>query len=223
MASEAVLEASLFPQPPWQLVKDALQRNLVISERLCLLTQDNLESMKRGKSPLVTLGPYAGEIAEADHILPIAKFPQFAKQFSNLELMPKSLNRTKGDEVGQRQIDHLGGSGDPAQIKDGWPEGIAALAQCPKAFMKVSALVEQVQCAESEAPRDVAYYLPVLDHLWKEFGEDRLIYGSNCPVSDRGAPYAVVYELVREDFAGKGKTALEKYFWKNALAAYGVV
>ncbi len=119
-------------------------------------------------------------------------------------------------------INHLGGSGDPAQIKDGWREGIVALAQCPKVFMKVSALVEQVQGAEGEAPRELNYYLPVLDHLWKQFGEDRLIYGSNWPVSDRGAPYAVVYELVREYFAGKGKDALEKYFWKNATVAYGV-
>jgi hypothetical protein len=27
---------------------------------------------------------------------------------------------------------------------------------------------------------------------------------------------------VREFFAGKGEVAMEKYFWKNALVAYGV-
>jgi hypothetical protein len=107
MAPEAVLEASLVPQLHRELVKNALIRNLVISERLGLLTPENLESMKRGKSPSVTLGPYAGEIAEVDHILPVAKFPQFAKQFWNLELMPKTLNRMKGDKVGQRQLDLL--------------------------------------------------------------------------------------------------------------------
>ncbi len=119
-------------------------------------------------------------------------------------------------------INHLGGSGDPANLKVGWKEGISALAQRPNVFMKVSALVEQVPGAEGAAPRELAYYLPVLDHLWKEFGEDRLIYGSNWPVSDRGAPYEVVFGLVREFFAGKGEVAMEKYFWKNALVAYGV-
>ncbi len=107
MAPEAILEVSLVPQPHRELVKNALLRNLVISERLGLLTPENLEAMKRGKSPSVTLGPYAGEVAEVDHILPIAKFPEHAKQFWNLELMPKTLNRMKGDKVGQRQLDLL--------------------------------------------------------------------------------------------------------------------
>jgi predicted TIM-barrel fold metal-dependent hydrolase len=120
-------------------------------------------------------------------------------------------------------VNHLGGSGDPANLKAGWDKSVAILArQCPNVFMKVSALVEQVPGAEGAAPREVAYYLPVLDHLWTEFGEDRLIYGSNWPVSDRGAPYEVVFALVREFFAGKGEVAMGKYFWKNALVAYGV-
>jgi L-fuconolactonase len=121
-------------------------------------------------------------------------------------------------------INHLGGSGDPAARKPGWDKAVAILArQCPNVFMKVSALVEQVPGPEGAAPRELAYYLPVLDHLWKEFGEDRLIYGSNWPVSDRGAPYEVVFGLVREYFAGKGEGAMEKYFWKNARVAYGLI
>jgi hypothetical protein len=112
MAPEAVLEASLVPQPHRELVKIALLRNLVISERVGLFTPENLAAMKRGKSPVVTHGPYAGEIAEVDHILPVSKFPQFAKQFWNPELMPKSLNRMKGDKVGQRQLDLLRRVGD---------------------------------------------------------------------------------------------------------------
>ncbi len=119
-------------------------------------------------------------------------------------------------------INHLGGSGDPANLKPGWKDSVAALAQRPNVFMKVSALVEQVRGVEGQSPREVAYYLPVLDHLWQCFGENRLIYGSNWPVSDRGAPYEVVFSLVREHFSGKGTEALEKYFWRNACAAYGV-
>jgi len=118
-------------------------------------------------------------------------------------------------------INHLGGSGDPAKLKEGWKEGIRALASPPNVFMKVSALVEQVGGKEGGAPRELAYYRPVLDHLWASFGEDRLIYGSNWPVSDRGAPYDVVFRLVQEFFSSKGQGALEKYFWKNALVAYG--
>ncbi len=119
-------------------------------------------------------------------------------------------------------INHLGGAGDPAKLKQDWKDAVAELAQAPNVFMKVSGMVEQVRGAEGQSPRELDYYLPVLDHLWAEFGVDRLIYGSNWPVSDRGAPYEVVFNLVLEYFSAKGGEAVEKYFWKNACAAYGV-
>ena len=52
------------------------------------------------------------------------------------------------------------------------------------------------------------------------FGADRLIYGSNWPVSDRVAPYDQVFRIVHEYFTAKGKEAAEKYFWRNSQAAY---
>ena len=106
-APDAVVEVALVQQPRREMVKEALLRNLVIATRLGLLTPTNLEALRRGNSPVVTLGPYGGEIAEVDHILPVAKYPQFAKDFWNLELMPRMLNRRKGDTVGQRQMDLL--------------------------------------------------------------------------------------------------------------------
>lgn len=117
-------------------------------------------------------------------------------------------------------IDHLGGSGDPQNLRPMWKDNIRDIAKRPNVFMKVSALVEQMKLDAGKVPRDTAYYLPVLDHLWETFGEDRLIYGSNWPVSDKGAPYDVVFKIVAEYFGGKGPAAAEKYFWKNAQAAY---
>ena len=106
-SAESVVETALLPQANRDLIKASLLRNLVIAERLGLLSEANLDRMKRGLSPEVTLGPYAGEPAEVDHILPVAKFPQFSKEFWNLELMPRTLNRRKSDSVGQRQLDLL--------------------------------------------------------------------------------------------------------------------
>jgi L-fuconolactonase len=60
----------------------------------------------------------------------------------------------------------------------------------------------------------------MLDVLWEAFGEDRLIYGSNWPVSERFADYATVQCMVMEYFSAKGQEATEKYFWKNAKTAY---
>jgi predicted TIM-barrel fold metal-dependent hydrolase len=117
-------------------------------------------------------------------------------------------------------INHLGSSGDPKSLKPEWKENITTIAKQKNVWMKVSALVEQVKGADGNAPRDVGYYLPILDHLWESFGPDRLIYGSNWPVSDRAAPYDVVFGIVRDYFSTKGSEACEKYFWKNSLEAY---
>ncbi|GEP42662.1 amidohydrolase family protein [Brevifollis gellanilyticus] len=117
-------------------------------------------------------------------------------------------------------IDHLGASGDPKSLKPEWKDNIKEVAKPKNVWMKVSALVEQVKGAEGQAPRDVSYYLPILDHLWESFGPDRLVYGSNWPVSDRGAPYEVVFGLVRDYFSTKGSDACEKYFWKNSKDVY---
>lgn len=117
-------------------------------------------------------------------------------------------------------VNHLGGSGDPQNIQPEWRENIRALAKHNNVSMKVSALVEQVSGDEGQAPRQTSYYAPVLDHLWQCFGEDRLIYGSNWPVSDRGAAYDVVFGIVKEYFADKGQRASEKYFYKNSQAVY---
>ncbi len=67
---------------------------------------------------------------------------------------------------------------------------------------------------------DADYYRPKLDELWGIFGADRLIYGSNWPVSDKVGPFQVVFNVVREYFAAKGEDASEKYFWKNSKLAY---
>jgi predicted TIM-barrel fold metal-dependent hydrolase len=117
-------------------------------------------------------------------------------------------------------INHLGASGDPKALKPGWKENVRAIAAKKNVWMKVSALVEQLKVAEGQAPKDVGYYLPVLDHLWECFGPDRLVYGSDWPVSDRAAPYDVVFGLVRDYFSTKGTEACEKYFWKNSRDVY---
>ena len=71
-----------------------------------------------------------------------------------------------------------------------------------------------------DAPKEVEFYKPVLDSLWNVFGEDRLIFGSNWPVSVRAATYETIHKIVHTYFSMKGKVAAEKYFMKNALAAY---
>jgi len=116
-------------------------------------------------------------------------------------------------------INHIAGVRIDGKLPDSvWIEGMKMTAEHPNVYCKVSGLVESAQ--ESPAPDDVGYYTPTLDVLWEAFGEDRLIYGSNWPVSERFADYATVQRIVMEYFKTKGQEATEKYFWKNAKAAY---
>lgn len=111
---------------------------------------------------------------------------------------------------------------DGKSVPDAWLSGMRAAAKSKRVFCKVSALVEGMGKTRGDAPDDVAFYRPVLDALYDVFGEDRLIYGSNWPVSARAAPYATVYQIVATYFAEKGQAAAEKFFRRNAIAAYGV-
>ena len=169
-------------------------------------------------------GNFLLDAAMNDHVLAGARL--LAEHGLELDLNgpPPSLPhaaKLAGDVPDLRiVINHLGSAGDAQALKPEWKDNIRAVAKQPNVFMKVSALVEQVKCEPGKAPRDTAYYLPILDHLWETFGPDRLIYGSNWPVSDKGAPYDVVFKIVDEYFRTKSSEACENYFWKNSLAAY---
>lgn len=118
-------------------------------------------------------------------------------------------------------INHCGNPGDAAKpLPEEWKTGVAAAAAEPNVSCKVSALVEGVRGEPGTAPADPAYYRPILDTLWGAFGVERLIYGSNWPVSDRGAPYETVIGIVKAYFGEKGEAASEAYFWKNSQRAY---
>jgi L-fuconolactonase len=119
-------------------------------------------------------------------------------------------------------VDHCGNCGDAAELTDAWRSGMMALAKRSKVFCKVSALVEMTRTPSGQAPKEMTYYLPVLNHLWESFGPERLVFGSNWPVSDKGASFDVLFSIVSEFFTGKGKDACEAYFWRNAVEAYGL-
>jgi L-fuconolactonase len=94
---------------------------------------------------------------------------------------------------------------------------LAELARRPNVFAKVSNVVRRVNGAIVDDP---AFYRPALETLLDLFGPDRVVYGSNWPVSDRVAPYATVHRVVADFFAGKDRATAEKFFWRNSHTAY---
>ena len=118
-------------------------------------------------------------------------------------------------------INHLANTRiDGRNVSETWRRDLEAAAKSPQVFLKVSALVEGTGKQDGTAPRDVEFYRPWLDIAWRAFGPDRLIYGSNWPVSARFASLATVQGIVHDYFSAKGRSALEKFFAGNAQAAY---
>ena len=93
-----------FGTPRAALVKTGLLRNLKICDGLGLLTPENLAGLRRGDAPTVTRGPYVGQKAEVDHIVPLARARGIGNELANLEMLPASINRAKSDKVGERQL-----------------------------------------------------------------------------------------------------------------------
>jgi len=83
-------------------VRWGLLENLRIAKELGLLTPEGMAELRRGKSATITKGQYAGQEAEADHVIPRTLCPELQNQVMNLELLPAALNRAKSDKVTER-------------------------------------------------------------------------------------------------------------------------
>ncbi|HZQ48150.1 MAG TPA: amidohydrolase family protein [Verrucomicrobiae bacterium] len=113
-------------------------------------------------------------------------------------------------------IDHLpfrDWRAEPEEIRHALQE----IAELPNIYAKISDVPRQ---ANGRLTEDPAFYFPILDLLWNQFGAERTMFGSNWPVSDLFAPYATVHHIVSAWMARKETAVAEKFFWKNSLAAY---
>ena len=77
--------------------------NLRLAKEYGILTPEGMAELRKGKSATITRGEYAGQEAEADHVIPVAVCPELRNQVMNLELLPAKLNRAKGAKIGERQ------------------------------------------------------------------------------------------------------------------------
>jgi L-fuconolactonase len=88
------------------------------------------------------------------------------------------------------------------------------LAGRPQVYSKVSGVLKP------GVPAALAAYRPALDELWTLFGPDRVVYGSNWPVSDKVAPYGTVLKIMQEYLATRNAADARKFFWDNSKACY---
>ena len=54
--------------------------NLRLAKEYGILTPEGMAELRRGKSATITKGEYAGQEAEADHVIPVAVCPEPAQR-----------------------------------------------------------------------------------------------------------------------------------------------
>ncbi len=112
-------------------------------------------------------------------------------------------------------IDHM-----PVEPTGWTTDTMRELAGHTQVFCKVSTVLKRVNGKVSDDP---AVYKTSLDELWEMFGADRVMYGSNWPVSLNLAPYATVFNVVKGYVTQRGGTDAARYFGANSKACYGWV
>ncbi|HEX6703152.1 MAG TPA: amidohydrolase family protein [Albitalea sp.] len=121
-------------------------------------------------------------------------------------------------------INHLGGAQGLTPTAE-WELAIRRLADvCPNLYMKFSSFYDMYQVGDGNqpwtAPLDLAAYKPHFDVLMTAFGPDRLIWGSNWPVSNLGGGFAEQIKLAEDYLEPFGRQVRDKVMFLNALKFY---
>jgi len=101
-----------------------------------------------------------------------------------------------------------------------WLDGLKAIGKREFIWCKLSGWMDSSRKRGGRAPNTLDFYRPAVDAVWAAFGVEKLVFGSNWPVSDLYAPFATVHDLAAKYLAEKGQLAEDSVFGTNAYAAY---
>jgi predicted TIM-barrel fold metal-dependent hydrolase len=131
-------------------------------------------------------------------------------------------------------MDHFAGKLTNFDVEDSWKADMLAASACPTLNIKVSDVHKLSSQVVTGAPAglnqfqpiaDPAPYAPTFEFLWRNFGENRLIFGANWPVADAGGLFVDSIDLeigiMESLLADKHARARDKVMYQNALRVYG--
>ena len=98
-----------------------------------------------------------------------------------------------------------------------WAEGIKRIAQDSGAYCKLSGIV-----TESGALLDITQLQPYVNHILAEFGSDRVMWGSDWPVSSLRCSYEKWFQLANQLCNKLDDRSKSKIFGETASQFYGL-
>lgn len=113
-------------------------------------------------------------------------------------------------------LDHIGKPDIKNQLFEPWKQEVKMLAGFSNVFCKISGLVTEA-AHETWTPSDLQ---PYIEHVIACFGFDRVVYGSDWPVSTLASDYSQWVHTLYDAVEGCSPEEKSKLFYNNAVKFY---
>jgi L-fuconolactonase len=113
-------------------------------------------------------------------------------------------------------LDHCGNAKVFGGKLDAWKADIAKVAEHSNVVGKVSGIIASTKGHRWKAD-DLA---PIVNHVLKVFGPDRVVFGGDWPVCTLGAPLGTWVDTLRQIVADRSEADRRKLFHDNAVRVY---
>jgi predicted TIM-barrel fold metal-dependent hydrolase len=114
-------------------------------------------------------------------------------------------------------LDHCGNANVQSPDRSQWERDLAALARRGNVVCKVSGIVASAKPG-AWRPADLA---PIVRHVLREFGPERVMFGGDWPVCTLTATYRQWVEALREIVSNLSQGQQRQLFHDNAVRFYG--
>ena len=132
--------------------------------------------------------------------------------------LPAAIELVRACPDVQFVMDHISKPKIAKQEVEPWKTLMSELANFPNVLCKVSGLVTEANWKEWQ----VKDFKPYVDHVIEIFTPQRLMFGSDWPVSNLGGTYSEIVELAQALTSGFSPSEDEFFWHKSAASAYNL-
>ena len=165
--------------------------------------------------------PDIGFMLKDDFLKGIATLQKYGLTYDLLIFprhLPNALTLVKMFPEQRFILDHIAKPLIRDQVISPWKEDLESLAAQPNVYCKVSGMVTEADWHRWN-PAD---FTPFLDVVFRAFGTDRIMFGSDWPVCTVVASYSQVVGIVKNYLAAWPQSEYRKIMGENAIKAYGL-